>query len=530
MAEPNTATAGDFRTTIMSSPELPFKKPSDASGGHSFIDELNERQRSAVTHTDGPLLIVAGAGSGKTRVLTYRIAWLLAQQKAVPEQILALTFTNKAAREMQQRISKLIDDRADRLWMGTFHSVFSRILRREAERLGFSKSFSIYDTQDAEQTVKRILGELNYDPREIRPRTICYKISDAKNQLIGPDLYREKFSMSTLDEITARVYEVYQHRLKAANAMDFDDLLVRPVELFEKHPEVLRLYSDRFRYILIDEYQDTNHAQYKVTRLLASVHQNLCVVGDDAQSIYSFRGADIGNILNFKKDYDSAVEIPLEQNYRSTRHILQCADSVIKKNRNQLEKTLWTDNEEGNPITLLENFNEYDEANRIAQHIQNLQIREGYGYNDFAILYRTNYQSRVFEEALRRQNIPYQLIGGLSFYQRKEVKDVLAYLTLLVNPEDEQSLLRIINEPSRGIGQKTLNQLMQRARQENRSLWSVIGQPEEVDLYKPAIPRIRIFTSMILQLRKELESGASLSDVTRMLLEQSGYVKALIEE
>ena len=498
--------------------------------GPSFLNDLNEQQRKAVTNTDGPLLIVAGAGSGKTRVLTYRIAYLLQQQKALPQNILALTFTNKAAREMQQRISKLIDDRANRLWMGTFHSIFSKILRFEADKIGFSKNFSIYDTSDSEQAIKLILGELNFDAKEVKPRTIQRKISDAKNELITPDTYLEKFVQSTLDDITSRVYKIYQERLKQANAMDFDDLLVRPIELFSNHPDILKKYQNGFRYILIDEYQDTNHAQYKVTRMLSEAHQNICVVGDDAQSIYSFRGADINNILNFKNDYGKAVEIPLEQNYRSTKYILQCADSIIKNNQKQLEKTLWTDNHDGDTITLLENYDERDEANRVVNYIHDLKLRKGYDNNDFAILYRTNYQSRVFEEALRRKNIAYQLVGGLSFYQRKEIKDVLAYLTLLINPHDEQNLLRIINEPSRGIGQKTLNDLLKKSRSENRSVWSIIENVQSADLYKPAKVQIGKFVSMINTLRNELNEGASLPDITKKILEQSGYVKALIEE
>lgn len=503
------------------------------SGQPDFLNDLNQPQQKAVTHTDGPLLIVAGAGSGKTRVLTYRVAYLLHQHKALPKNILSLTFTNKAAREMQQRIQKLIGERANGLWMGTFHSIFSKILRFEAEKIGFDSNFSIYDTGDSEATIKLILGELNQDPREVRPRTIHRKISDAKNQLISPDQYHEKFALSTLDEITADVYEVYQNRLKQANAMDFDDLLVRPIELFEENPEVLQTYQHKFRYILIDEYQDTNYAQYKVTKLIAAAHENICVVGDDAQSIYSFRGADISNILNFKEDYTDAVQVPLEQNYRSTKYILQCADSIIKNNNRQLDKTLWTENDEGEIVTLLENYDERDEANRIVHHIQNLNLRKGYDYSQFAILYRTNYQSRVFEESFRRKNIPYQLVGGLSFYQRKEIKDVLAYLTLLVNPHDEQSLLRIINEPSRGIGQKTLSDLLKIARSENRSIWSIISSSEKIQntsVYKPAKIQISKFIEMINSLRRELEKGSSILDVTQKILEESGYVKALIED
>lgn len=503
---------------------------SEPSSSADFIKGLNKQQKKAVTHTSGPLLIIAGAGSGKTRVLTFRIAYLLQQHKAVPQEILALTFTNKAAREMQNRIKSLIGDRAKKLWMGTFHSIFSKILRFEAEKIGFDSNFSIYDTSDSESAIKLILGELNYDPREIRPRTIQRKISDAKNQLISPNAYKNRFVQSTLDDITARVFEVYDVRLRQANAMDFDDLLIKPIELFEEHPDVLEKYQDRFKYILIDEYQDTNHAQYKMTKLLAQKYQNICVVGDDAQSIYSFRGADISNILNFKTDYDKAEQVPLEQNYRSTKHILQCADSIIKNNDKQLDKTLWTENDEGHPITVLENFDERDEANRVIQHIQNLKMRDGYSNNDFAVLYRTNYQSRVFEEAFRRKGIAYQLVGGLSFYQRKEIKDVLAYLTLLVNPEDEQALLRIINEPSRGIGKKTLNDLLKKSRDQKKSVWSIIQNVEGSNLYKPAISKIAQFVAMILNLRGELEGGASLLATTKKMLEASGYIKSLIEE
>ena len=495
-----------------------------------FLKGLNPQQKKAVTHTHGPLLIIAGAGSGKTRVLTYRIAYLLQQHKAVAQEILALTFTNKAAREMQERIKSLIDERASKLWMGTFHSIFSKILRFEAEHIGFDSNFSIYDTSDSESAIKLILGELNYDPREIRPRTIQRKISDAKNQLITPNAYKTRFVNSTLDDITARVFEVYDVRLRKANAMDFDDLLIKPIELFEEHPDILEKYQDRFKYIMIDEYQDTNHAQYKMTRMLAKKYQNICVVGDDAQSIYSFRGADISNILNFKNDYEDATQIPLEQNYRSTKYILQCADSIIKNNTKQLDKTLWTEQDYGERITLLENFDERDEANRVASHIQNLKMRDGFSNNDIAILYRTNYQSRVFEEAFRRKGIAYQLVGGLSFYQRKEIKDVLAYLTLLINPDDEQALLRIINEPSRGIGKKTLNDLLEKSRNQGRSVWSIIQDVEGSDLYKPAIKRIEAFVEMIHTLRSDLESGVSLLDTTKKMLEMSGYVKALVEE
>ncbi len=505
-------------------------QPEEPRKGPDFLTGLNKQQYEAVTHTNGPLLIVAGAGSGKTRVLTYRIAYLLQQFKAAPNEILALTFTNKAAREMKERIKNLIGDKAQKLWMGTFHSIFSKILRFEAEKLGYGKDFTIYDTSDSETVIKQILQELNFDPKEIKPKTIRNKISDAKNQLIDPDAFQSRFVSSTLDDITARVYAIYIKRLKQSNAMDFDDLLIKPIELFEENPDLLEKYQERFKYILIDEYQDTNHAQYKVTKMLAEKYNNICVVGDDAQSIYSFRGADITNILNFQEDYESAKQVPLEQNYRSTRSILQCADSIIKKNKKQLDKTLWTEQGLGDPVILLKNYDERDEANRIAKYIVEIKMRHGYKNNEFAILYRTNYQSRVFEEALRRHDIAYQLIGGLSFYQRKEIKDVLAYLTLLVNKHDETNLIRIINEPSRGIGNKSINDLRNQARERGMSIWSMIEQVEQTDVYKPAKVRIREFVNMINQLSSDLEQGRSLSEVTRSVLEQSGYMKALVEE
>lgn len=495
-----------------------------------FLNDLNEQQQRAVKHTKGPLLIVAGAGSGKTRVLTYRIAYLIGKGLADPGEILALTFTNKAAREMKKRIQKLIGENAPRLWMGTFHSVFSKILRFEAEKIGFTSNYSIYDTNDSQNAIKQILRENNYDPKDIRPRTIHRRISDSKNELIHPDQYLERFVHSTLDDITAKIYKIYVERLKHNNAMDFDDLLVKPIELFNRHQDVLEKYQDRFKYILIDEYQDTNRAQYTVTKMLAEKYQNICVVGDDAQSIYSFRGADITNILNFKNDYEESVEIPLEQNYRSTKAILKAADSIIKRNSGQIEKTLWTDNDIGDMITLLENYDERDEANRVANYINELKARHGYQYNDYAVLYRTNYQSRVFEETLRRKRIPYQLVGGLSFYQRKEVKDIMAYLTLLVNPDDDTNLIRIINEPSRGIGNKSLHDLTSRARETGKSVWKILKNVEKADLYKPAENSVKQFVAMMQELKADLKQDVTLTEVVKKLLQKSGYMKSLVEE
>jgi len=497
----------------------------------NLISGLNKEQQEAVSYGDGPLLVIAGAGSGKTRVLTYRIAWLLAQKKAKPWNILALTFTNKAAAEMRERIHKLIGEDASRLWMGTFHSIFARILRMEADKLGFTPDFSIYDSDDSERAIKTIIKELGLDPKEVKPRDIKFRISGAKNQLISPDQYEEKFIKNSMDDITVQVYRIYLKRLRQSNAMDFDDLLILPAELFERFPDVLEKYQEYFKYILIDEYQDTNHAQYKVARMLASKYKNITVVGDDAQSIYSFRGADISNILNFKIDYPHAVQVPLEQNYRSTKIILKCADSIIKNNTKQLDKTLWTDNMQGDPVTLLENFDQYDEANRVATKLHQLKLRKGYTNNDFAILYRTNYQSRVFEDILRRKGINYQLVGSISFYQRKEIKDVVGYLKLLVNPDDEEALMRVINEPARGVGDKTLQLVTLEARNQQTSVWKILEEIEQTNIYKPAKNSIKAFITIMNEHRAMLaEEGSSMLDVTRSLLEKTGFIKQFVEE
>lgn len=502
----------------------------DQASALSFLNELNVPQRAATVHSDGPLLIIAGAGSGKTRVLTFRIAHLLATNKAYASQILALTFTNKAAKEMKERITKLIGGEASRLWMGTFHSIFGRILRVEAPLLGFTADFSIYDTDDQDRAIKGILQELRLDSKEVKASQIRFRISGAKNQMIFPEEYANKFVSSSMDDIAAQVYPRYLERLKAQNAMDFDDLLLKPIKLFTQFPERLQLYQERFKYILIDEYQDTNKAQYEVSKLLAASHKNLCVVGDDAQSIYSFRGADISNILNFKEDYPDATQIALEQNYRSTKVILKCADSIIKQNKRQLDKTLWTENDIGKPITVIDNFNEREEAQRVASHIQQLRLREGYKNHDFAILYRTNYQSRVFEDALRKADIRYQLVGGVSFYQRKEVKDVVAYLRLLVNTSDEEALKRVINEPARGIGDKSIDSLKQAARTHKRTLWDMLSDSSALsEVYKPAQIRITEFKRTIVEAQEQIKS-TSIVETTRTLLEKTGYVKQFIEE
>lgn len=517
--------------TIKLQPDDEANVPQKQESAADLLKGLNERQAAGVSYGDGPLLIIAGAGSGKTRVLTYRIAHLLRQKKARPWNILALTFTNKAAAEMRERIEDLIGPAARKLWMGTFHSVFSRILRSEADKLGYSSDFSIYDSDDSERAIKAIMKEMGVDTSEVKPKDVRFRISGAKNELLPPSRFNERLIKTPADELAAQVYPVYLTRLVQSNAMDFDDLLIKPIELFEKHPDVLEKYQKFFRYILIDEYQDTNHAQYKVAKMMAAGHQNITVVGDDAQSIYSFRGADISNILNFKVDYPDAKEIPLEQNYRSTQAILRCADSIIKQNKKQLEKTLWTQNMKGEPITLLENQDEFDEANRVASRLHQHKLQKGYSYNDFAILYRTNYQSRVFEEMLRRKGINYQLIGGLSFYQRKEIKDVISYLRLLVNENDEEALLRVINEPARGIGAKTMQTLVNHARGTGEPVWNVLRQVDSVKVYKPAKARIKEFVYIIEHCRTLLgDDSTTLVDVTRKLLEKTGYVKQFVEE
>ncbi|MCH8960277.1 MAG: UvrD-helicase domain-containing protein [Bacteroidetes bacterium] len=396
-----------------------------------ILQGLNPAQQEAVQALDGPVLIIAGPGSGKTRVLTHRIAYLLATGKARSYQILALTFTNKAAREMKERVHKLVGAEAARgMWMGTFHSMFARLLRIEGDHLGFTSDFSIYDTDDTERLLRSLMVRHHIDPKQFRARSLRGLISSAKNQMVSPEAYA-RVAATLAQEKAALIYGPYQQALRRANAIDFDDLLLHPIKLFEQEPEILKKYQQRWTHLHVDEYQDTNRAQYILTKMLAAQHKNICVVGDDAQSIYAFRGADIGNILSFQRDYPKAAVVRLEQNYRSTKNILRLADSIIKHNKDQLEKELWTDNHEGDHVVLMEALSEKDEAQKAERAIRDLHLRVGYPYRNFAILYRTNAQSRSLEEALRRGGIPYRVIAGMSFYQRKEIKDALAYLRLL---------------------------------------------------------------------------------------------------
>ncbi len=454
-----------------------------AASLEELLAHLNPAQREAVTHGDGPLLIVAGAGSGKTRVLTYRIAYLL--WRGVPPQcILALTFTNKAADEMRQRIMTLVGaHHAQRLWMGTFHSIFARILRAEATRLGYTADYTIYDTDDSTALLRLILRQMGIGSHVLEPTAVRHAISRAKNQMLS---WQELAASATTprERLLAQLYQEYDHQLRANNAMDFDDLLLNTIRLFQSFPEVLQRYQERFRYIFVDEYQDTNRAQYVALRLLAERYRNLCVVGDDAQSIYRWRGADIRNIVEFQRDYPDATLIRLEQNYRSTKRILALADVLIRHNRYQIPKRLWTDNPEGEPATLLICADERDEATCIAEQIQR-ECAHGRSYSDIAVLYRTNAQSQALEDACRRAGIPYVLVGGISFYQRKEIKDALAYVRLLVNPADSVSWLRVLNVPPRGIGATTIEHLRTAAQTWGCTLWEAMQRCDDI----PALRR-----------------------------------------
>ncbi|MEZ0538510.1 ATP-dependent helicase [Fibrella arboris] len=446
-----------------------------------YIAGLNDPQREAVTHGDGPMMIIAGAGSGKTRVLTYRIAHLI--DKGVdPFRILSLTFTNKAAGEMRHRIEKVIGNEARNIWMGTFHSVFAKILRIEAKALGYTSNFSIYDTDDSKSLLRSIIRERGLDDKQYRANAVFNRISSAKNRLVGADEYMNN-AIIQADDASAKmpevgaIYKVYSTRCFQANAMDFDDLLFNTNVLFRDHLDILHKYQHKFQHVLVDEFQDTNVSQYLITRKLAAVHQNICVVGDDAQSIYAFRGANIENILNFQKDYgkDTVKIVKLEQNYRSTNTIVQAANSVIARNRNQLEKRVFTDNETGPLIEVIKASSDNEEGRLVATNIFEAKMRDGLRNNDFAILYRTNAQSRAFEEALRKLSIKYRIIGGLSFYQRKEIKDLIAYLRFTVNQADEEAFKRIINLPKRGIGDTTLAKISVLASEKNVPIWEIVS-------------------------------------------------------
>jgi DNA helicase-2/ATP-dependent DNA helicase PcrA len=471
----------------------------------NYLESLNIAQREAVINTEGAALVIAGAGSGKTRVLTYRIAHLM-KNGVPPSAILALTFTNKAAREMKERIANEVGNEVSRhIWMGTFHSIFSKILRVEATTIGYPSTFTIYDTQDSKSLLKSIIKSLNLEDNTYKTGVILSRISNAKNNLITAVAYHQNAQQREADQAaripkTAEIYLEYSKRCKNAGAMDFDDLLLITNILFKNHPEILAKYQHIFRYILVDEYQDTNFSQYLIVKRLAELHHNICVVGDDAQSIYSFRGARIENILNFKNDYPGFKTYKLEQNYRSTQVIVDAANSLIAKNKNQLQKTVFSENHKGERIKVLTAMNEQEEGYLVANEIFDSRMQDHETFSDFAILYRTNAQSRVFEEILRKRNIPYKIYGGLSFYQRKEIKDILSYFRLIINPKDDESFKRIINYPARGIGSTTLNRLEEAAAASDCSILEVANYPEKMilaGLNAGVIKKIKVFTELI---------------------------------
>ena len=496
----------------------------------SYLEELNDAQRSAVLHKDGPTMVIAGAGSGKTRVLTYRIAHLI-HGGVDPFNILALTFTNKAAREMKSRISKIVgDNEAKNLWMGTFHSVFAKLLRFEGHHLGFPSNFTIYDTQDSQRLISSIIKEMGLDKDIYKYKQIQQRISAFKNSLITVKAYYNNPELQEADAIARKprmgeIYNEYVNRLFKAGAMDFDDLLLRTNELLNLFPEVLVRYQERFKYILVDEYQDTNHSQYLIVKALSDRYQNICVVGDDAQSIYSFRGANISNILNFQRDYDKVSVYRLEQNYRSTNNIVLAANSVISKNKDQIEKQVWTHNPEGDKIIVHRSATDADEGRYVASTLFEWKLKNQLKNGDFAVLYRTNSQSRAIEDALRKRDIPYRIYGGLSFYQRKEIKDVLAYLRLVINPKDEEALMRVINYPTRGIGQTTVDKLVVAAKETGMSIFELLSSENRpfLKLNAGTSNRLENFATMIKSFQILAESADAFA-LTEHVIKKAGLV------
>ncbi len=502
-----------------------------------ILAQLNPEQREAVEATEGAVMVIAGAGSGKTRVLTYRIAYLIHQKGVDSFNILSLTFTNKAAREMKDRIGKIVGgSEAKNIWMGTFHSVFARILRIEGDKLGYPSNFTIYDSEDQTKVINNVIKELNLDKEIYKTRNVQRRISSFKNGLITP---KEYFTMPELQEqdnaarmpLLGDIFKAYNERCFRSGAMDFDDILLNTYMLLRYHPETLKKYQDRFRYIMVDEYQDTNHAQYLIVKALANRHGNICVVGDDAQSIYAFRGANIQNILNYQRDYDEVKVFKLEQNYRSTKNIVGAANSLIKKNRDQLHKEVWTSNDEGEQIYMHKLVSDNDEGNFVARTIWEKQMNHHLPLSDFAILYRTNAQSRAMEDALRRKNIAYRIFGGLSFYQRKEVKDVLAYVRLTINQNDEEAFRRVINYPARGIGNTTLERLTVAASQNGVSIWEVCKNISQlsININRPTTVKIQDFVTKIESFQTMLETHDAF-DLASHIVKSSGLVRQLNED
>lgn len=497
----------------------------------SKYDGLNSMQQEAVYHTEGPVLILAGAGSGKTRVLTHRIAYLIEEKGINPWNIMAITFTNKAAQEMRERVDKIVGFGSESIWVSTFHSSCVRILRRYIDRLGYDNNFTIYDTDDQKTVIKEVCKRLNIDTKMYKERSLMAAISSAKDELVSPEEFRLNASASTDwgSQTVARVYDAYQKQLKQNNALDFDDLIVKTVELFQNCPEVLDSYQERFRYIMVDEYQDTNTAQFKFVSLLASKYKNLCVVGDDDQSIYKFRGANIGNILGYENVFPDAKVIKLEQNYRSTQNILQAANEVIKNNLGRKDKTLWTANEQGTPLHFRQFQNGYEEAEYIAGDISQ-KVREGnYEYKECAILYRTNAQSRLFEEKFLLANIPYKIVGGVNFYARKEIKDLLAYLKTVDNARDDVAVRRIINVPKRGIGATTMDKVQTYAQEMGISFYDALKEADQIGTLGRSAVKVRPFVDFIQKFRSQVEF-LSVSELLQKIIDETGYVAELEAE
>jgi DNA helicase-2/ATP-dependent DNA helicase PcrA len=497
---------------------------------HPLLHGLNPVQREAVLHGDGPLLLFAGAGSGKTRVLTHRVAYLIAVHHVLPRHILAVTFTNKAAQEMKERIDKLVGDNvAKHLWVGTFHATCARLLREFGEKIGLDRDFIVYDDGDQVTLIRECLAQLSIDEKKFAPRAILARISAAKEKLIVPADWREHFH-GPFEDVAGKVYPVYQEKLQQNNALDFDDLLTEAVRLLRERSDVLERLQDRYRYILVDEYQDVNHVQYVFLKLLAAKRRNLCVVGDDDQSVYGWRGADVGLILQFEQDYPEAKVLKLEQNYRSTKTILAAAYGVVRNNRGRKDKKLWTENQEGIPLTRHDAENEQEEAVWLAQKIREEVIAKRRKWGDYAVLYRTNAQSRVLEDTLRNWYAPYRIVGGVRFYERKEIKDVLSYLRLVHNPADSVSLRRVLNVPARGIGASSLSAIEEEMSQSGRSLWDVVSHIDTLTTLQPRIrAKISQFADLITGLRAERET-LSVTELTQKVLERSGYRRALEEE
>ena len=493
-----------------------------------ILKGLNDKQYEAVVNTEGPCLVIAGAGSGKTKVLTHKIAYLIGEKQVKPWNILAITFTNKAANEMKERIGNLVGDVAADIWMGTFHSICVRILRRFIDRIGFDSSFIIFDTSDQRTLVKTCIKSIGLDDKMFTDRSVLSEISNAKNEMLEPEQYTVRANGDFRKEKIALVYEMYQKRLKENNAIDFDDIINYTIKILMENPDVLEYYSDKFHYVLVDEYQDTNKAQFTLVTMLASKNGNITVVGDNDQGIYSFRGADISNILNFERDFPGTKIIKLEQNYRCTGNILKAANAVIKNNEVTYKKELWTENEVGNLPAVYSANNEYDEGTYIAQQIEHLRREEYYKYSDFAILYRMNTQSRAIEEILRRESIPYKIIGGLKFYERKEIKDIISYLRLIQNSSDNLSLKRIINEPKRGIGKTSLDKIEELSNNTGIPMYEIIKNAEQYGLNRVFL-NSREFVNVIEELKTK-KDDMKISDLIKETLKKSGYTKALENE